>query len=85
MDTADKMEVAEYHASIAARAIKEVQEDIEQMKRDKKASEMELTNRQAGRIIGVSESTIIRMKKDGRLDSLKFVDVFEYAKNNRKS
>ena len=60
--------------------LKEVEQELEQMKKIRRRSNVELTNGQAAAMLEVSTRTIQRMKEDGRLENLNVLTILNYRR-----
>lgn len=72
-----KIALAQHTLNQVLRLTEEAQQDLEQMKSQYRAVQMQLTNKQVAALLGCSERTVIRMREDGRLKSNHFNHVME--------
>lgn len=80
MNTAQKIETAQHRLNDVLRLTHEASVELKDMQQKRKRINTTLTQKQAGRMLGVSARTVARMLEDGRLESLAFEEVFNYQK-----
>lgn len=81
--TSDKIAIAQQTIKQGIELARQAEEELEEMRRERTRSNVSLTNKQAAAILDVSVRTVVRMKEDGRLTSLNFLDVLNYKKGRR--
>lgn len=77
----NNLDRAKVHINYAERYLKEIKQEINEKERRLRAiSKMELPNKAIANMLDVSERTVTRMLKDGRLKSRMADDILEYQK-----